>query len=278
MILYARTLLKGTSDDSLPIMGWVHTQLLTNGFLFAFLLSLGRQYFGNAIECHRDKQSLSDAYLHTSCYMNGTFTMTEDGDRLYYTYYQWMPVILLVEAFGLCWPRIVWRQWIHILPTLNKDNAETILQAIDRHGGQRVFWKMLALEGLCALNFVVQVALLDCLLNGGLWKGLSYDVLFPASAQCDVTYYSGGDMTTGKFICLLPLNIFYRVFFQIGYWIFWTVLATHVLALVYRLLWFYITQDVHRRWLYRLLESRAQGEAFWHWKEAWLKLKKNAVV
>lgn len=267
MIQYFGQFLKGGPTPT-SFICQLHSKTIKNFYLFVLTLSLSRQLFGNAILCHLQQQAISENFVETTCFMNGTYTDTVAWGRWYYTYYQWIPVVFLIESFMFYLPYCVWTTWIHFVPTIHEKNVEKILQAIQKHGGQNVFWKTIALEGICFCNFLLQAGFINFFLNNGIWKGVPWEILFPWNVKCDVDFYSGSDITTGKFACILPLNAIYTLAFRIMYVGFWIVLTLHGVSFLYQIILVYSRKDIHRWWLYRMMKSNTKGEAFWDLENA----------
>lgn len=274
MIQYLKTILSHDSTtDSPSIICKLHYRYIKNFFLFAFTLCLSRQLFGDSILCHRDRQGISENYLHTTCFMNGTYTDSEEWGRLYYNYYQWVPVLLLLESFMFYLPYHVWIIWIHFIPTINSKNAENVLNSIRQHGGQYVFWKAIALDWMYFCNFLLQALFINSFLNNGIWRGVSWEHLFPWNVKCNVDYHTGSGITTGKFNCILPLNVIYVILFKIMYIGFWVILGLHGMVIPYQIMLVYFRKktfwkDIHQWWLYTMIEQNTHGEAFWNLKNA----------
>lgn len=240
-----------------------------NCFLFMFVLSMARQLFGDNIICHTtDRINLS--FLDTKCFINGTTTVdmssTPYKTLFQHDYYQWVSVILLLEAFVFYLPFKLWYQCFgsylrHITIRLDKSDAcKNASRIVIESRGNLMFWKTLGLECFYAIYLVFQIFLIDRFLNRGFslsgWKIDALDVLFPESGVCNFDFYSSGTMTEGKFICLLPLNVIYKKSFAFLYYMCPIMLSMHAIVFAYRI-WTFSrqTKHVNEWWVFNIVSS-----------------------
>ncbi|GFS52511.1 innexin [Trichonephila inaurata madagascariensis] len=116
------TLLKWKSRDVSPKS---HSLLIDfnqihvhNLFLFYFALIISRQYFGENINCQTDGHRVSQSVLDTKCFINGILTNSSGGEEpilpvLYQDYYQWVSIVLLLQAISFRLPFRLWSKNIH---------------------------------------------------------------------------------------------------------------------------------------------------------------------
>lgn len=94
--------------------------------LLAFTMVLSaKQYFGDPIQCMTDLKFAK--FVHSYCWTFGTFvipsTMADSRktigvgvgpsavERLTLRYYQWVVIVLLLEAFLFYLPSFLWKKW-----------------------------------------------------------------------------------------------------------------------------------------------------------------------
>lgn len=219
-----------------------------NLLLFGFGLCMARQFSGPDIICHIDTKSIDALYINTKCFINGTMTLpTEQQDNvIYHNYYQWVSIVLLIMILTFYFPFAVWsRCYGYYLRQLNTnvkdiDACKRIEKLVKDSKGNYFFWKTFALEMIYAVHLLLHVYLLDLFFNQ-IWSksGWSWNAIpqiFPETGSCHVDYYTGGALTTGKFICLLPLNIMFRKVFSVLYGVVIFSIALHILSFLYRII------------------------------------------
>ncbi|GFY64068.1 innexin [Trichonephila inaurata madagascariensis] len=89
-----------------------------NLFLFCFALSIYRKYFVGNINCQIDGHRVNQSFLDTKCFINGTLTNFSGVDEpifpfLYHDYYQWVSIVLLLQAISFHLPFRLWSKNIH---------------------------------------------------------------------------------------------------------------------------------------------------------------------
>lgn len=104
--------------------------------LFCTVLISTKQFFGEAIQCIGDENDKE--YINTFCWTMGTYIMsncqnlirrsnvkqfnniiaegicpgnTNEEERIYLRYYQWVVVILMVQAIAFYFPSFLWNIW-----------------------------------------------------------------------------------------------------------------------------------------------------------------------
>lgn len=253
-----------------------------NSFLFMFALSSMRQVFGPNIVCHTAGYAISQEFVDTKCFINGTVTIDDQNVVHHHQYYQWIPLVFLLQALTFQIPFSAWIRWYghwlqHLtsLPSRNdssslKPGSHTplhisLVREIVDSRGRGLFTRTVVLELVYAVVTAVQAILINQFLNGELrfWKWRdSLDRLFPESGNCYFNYYSGGDLTEGKFICLLPLNALYAKLFFFVYLLFSAMVAGHVFVVLLRLkTCFVYSCRVNEHWVYSIFHRNL---VTWH--------------
>lgn len=245
-----------------------HYTYARNFFLFAFALSMSREMFGETIVCYTAGDSISLDYLHTYCFVNGTFT-TDDHQIVYHDYYQWVSLLLLVEAFVFYVPFHIWKGYVEPdvegLVVRKENDVARVVEAIIRGSGFRLYLKNFILETIYGLQLLLNAALVYVYFfraNGV----LNLDRLFPFAGTCHLNFYSGGGggITTGKYSCLLPLNVLYRKLWVVVVMGFAVLFAAHCYYWTKRLIVAACRpSEVNRWWAYRLAEKNTQGQSLW---------------
>lgn len=117
---------------SVKIYGLVfvlHSKLTVSVLLACSLLISAKQFFGDPIQCISDEKN--GDFLNSICWTMGTFIMDDfasredrempgvgitggndwDAQRIYLRYYQWVVLILLLQALSFFVPAFVWKVW-----------------------------------------------------------------------------------------------------------------------------------------------------------------------
>lgn len=210
-----------------------------NIILFCTGLSMVRLLFGEIIVCQTMGRSVSQTFVDTKCYINGTIT---DKEGLYHDYYQWVSVYLLLCAFAFYFPYSIWAKlfanYIRHLESLS-DKPEQAIQVIKDSKGNFIFFKTLTLEIFYTVYLFFILFLTDLFFNG-IWSRFSWSYtavykIFPDTGKCNVTYFHAGGDTDDRFICLLPLCSVYRKVFSALYILTITLIISNVCIISYRI-------------------------------------------
>ena len=117
----------------------LHYQYTSAFLLVASLFTTSKQYFGDSIDCNIDiTDGVSKSMFKTFCWIQGTFTLpsqltgkdylypgvgpfsesetdlnlikiTENGEEIRHSWYQWVPLVLIVQAILCYFPHFVWK-------------------------------------------------------------------------------------------------------------------------------------------------------------------------
>lgn len=260
--------------------------LIGSSFLVTF-----KQFFGEPIDCFTsNSDDIPKSYLNTYCWMQSTFILpgslgkrtgvdvaypgiekfTNNQDRIYMKYYQWVCFFLVFQAICFYLPRFLWKsveggKMLKVATGLNNpiQNLEEKNQKmqhlagyiIDNLGGHRKYTLGYYLcEALNFVNVVAQIFFTDRFLGG---EFLTYgsDVLaftqtdqenrydpmirvFPRVTKCSIHKFGpSGDVQKHDALCILSLNIINEKIF-VFIWFWFVLLATiSGVMLLYRILW-----------------------------------------
>lgn len=246
-----------------------------NAFVFSFLFSLARDFFGTSIICETRDVSARVDLVETYCFVNGTVThSSEDPSILFHhNYYQWVSVLFLLNAFVYHFPYHVWLKYFkdHV-PVCDKHFEFQDVFDYIASSDCCLFWKTFCLEIVYLAINVCQPFVLDLVFNGYLLDPtVSLDDIFPIrSTKCHFHYFSLGNEAQASVRCLLPLNVIYLKIFQALFVAYWVVLAAHAASLVYRALLVAghlrrgpFERDLNKWWLYKIAARNIHGLDLW---------------
>ncbi|XP_045116948.1 innexin shaking-B-like [Portunus trituberculatus] len=250
----------------------LHYQWSTTFCLMAGLLVIAKEYIGDAVECMQ-KGNDASKYINTYCWITSTFTINTtnglDGlghyneeihEKRVHTYYQWVPIVLAIQAGLFYLPHYLWKnmegkQVDHLLQDVNKSlfdedfdkKIKNMIAYLKESWGMntRYFLGHFMCECLYLVNVVMQMILMDKFFNGAfmdygskVFERLQSDVskderfleVFPLRAKC--TFYVHGDSGTIKpedALCIMPQNIINKKIFLIM-WV-WFIILTIITCL-----------------------------------------------
>lgn len=223
---------------------------IRNFILFCTGLSMARLLFGENIICQSTVKSLTQNFIDTKCYINGTMTKGTDGNvTIYHDYYQWISVYLMLLAFGFYFPYSIWSKWFgNYLRQLENlaDKPDEAIQVIKDSKGNLLFLKIWALEFFYIIYLIFILYITDLFFNN-LWSLSSWSwnavyKIFPDNGACFIHYYQSSGDTSAWFNCLLPLCSVYRKIFLTLYGLIQILILFNVFMLIYRI-WLF----VHKR-------------------------------
>lgn len=132
----------------------LHYQYTSTFLCIASILTTSKQYFGDPIDCNVDiTDGVSKSMFKTFCWIQGTFTLpaqltgknylypgvgpypgtvtdpnlikiTEGGEEIRHSWYQWVPLVLIVQAILCYFPHFIWKG-------LEGGKMQSLLQNID---------------------------------------------------------------------------------------------------------------------------------------------------
>lgn len=255
--------------------------------LFCVLLATS-QYVGDPIECTHSKEVDKDV-MSAFCWVNSTYSVnTRDrvfqhvgrdaiypgvrnsatGTPRYHRFYQWVPIVLLLQAILFYTPRWLWKNWeggkIHALmmdldvgvcSEIEKKQKKKLLldylwENLRFHNWWAYRYYLCELLSLC--NVVGQMFLMDRFFDGAFitfgidvirfmesdqeerWDPMIY--IFPRMTKCTFHKFGvSGEVERLDAVCILPLNVVNEKIY-IFLW-FWFLILTFLTTgcLLYRL-------------------------------------------
>lgn len=234
-----------------------------NAILFCTGLSMFRFLTGDNIICQNVEKSLSQDYIDTLCFINGTMTM---GDPIiYHDYYQWVPVYLLLLALAFYFPYSIWLKfnatYIQQLENL-KDKSEEKVQVIKESNGNWMYFKTWALEVFYAVYLFFILYLTNIFFNSlwsrSEWSWKAINEIFPDHGTCFIVYHHSSGSSDGKFSCLLPLCSVYRKIFMFLYGLILFVIMLNLWIIINRIITLvYKYGYVNVWWAFKIVETSA---------------------
>ena len=236
-------------------------------FTCAFLLCCSamttfKQIFGSNIHCMLGYSDVPMPMFESYCFMQSTYTLphpinyssiqhhhhaqpgvstgeygtsrSEKGTK-YHNYYQWVCLVLVLQACVCYFPWALWKKMEHgrvgkLVEKISKDPLTEVPLA-DQVAGLATFmashsgWYnscafcLLAFQSLCVLLTVGQLFLMDLMLGHQFLQlgsliltldqiGRGLEKVFPLVVMCDMTYMGPtGEPTMVSGMCTLPINI-----------------------------------------------------------------------
>lgn len=251
--------------------------MLTTAILIASSLAVtSRQYLGDPIACIRSGDSPSSRIVDTYCWIHATFAIpsaftkkvgsevaypgienSNNSERKYYAYYQWICFILFLQAVFFYFPFYLWSVWeggllravtlnMHFAVVTDEDRKhkrKIISEFLLRNLGQHKLYavKYIFCEFLAFLNVLMQLMLMDMLFDGEFWtygpdvvRFMAMDQedrfdpmmkVFPRMTKCIFyTFGFSGSVQRHDVLCLLPLNILNEKIY-VFLWFWFVILA-----------------------------------------------------
>lgn len=250
----------------------LHYKYIRNFFIASFTLSLTRQLYGEYIICHNTANEPSKQLLDTACFINGTFSKDADGNiTFHHNYYQWIPLLLILEACSFYLPYHIWFKhcglYLRKLQQVKDlESCQKVIKMIEETAGYKIYWKTCFLEWFYSIHLIIQACIVNVFFNYGFsypWNLKVLHVIFPDYGLCWFDYYNGAFITTGRYFCLLPLNVLYRKIFLIVSIGFWIVIFFHIFYLSFRVAWAFVKEhrrgkNIDRVYSYQMAERYAQ--------------------
>ncbi|XP_058832001.1 innexin inx4 [Topomyia yanbarensis] len=254
--------LKTKEVDSTNLVWRLHSRVTVYLLVFFTLLLSARTYFGEPIDCISTAPESVKKSLNTFCWILGTFISNdpkfvhaswdfiEIGDRMgsipkeervYIKYYQWVSVLLAIQAFLFSLPKHLWRIYeksrmqdlceglttILVPPGWNPVRKGLTLQYLTQEPNRKHCNYALIFFGCELLNFLIVLFNMWMMrfIFGGFWNSyqpavqalFSLDMnswmslnslVFPKLATCEfITVGPSGTKQNFDALCLLPQNV-----------------------------------------------------------------------
>lgn len=141
--LAAGKLLQRTNARVDNTMFFLHYRATFIFLMVSSALITAKEYFGSPIQCYALKSAIPGNVLNTYCFIMSTYSVTKhnetgvrvvypgvgphtpDDDVVYRSYYQWVPLVLFLQAMSFYIPRFVWK-------SLDGGLFSSILQGLDK--------------------------------------------------------------------------------------------------------------------------------------------------
>lgn len=271
----------------------MHYKLTVIMLLGSSILVTSKQFFGEPIHCISHGEKNIDA-INSFCWIFGTYTVknrlkgkigkdmasfgvgpsVNKSDEMHHLYYQWVCLVLLLQAALFYLPRYLWKVWeggrLRILAadlvgpiipetwTEERKNVLVNYLSSDMYMHNFYAFRYAFCELLNCVNVIAQIFILDIFLDGGFRSygatvasfysmtsnQREYDPMakyFPKATKCLFYHYgSSGDLQSSDFLCILPLNVVNeKVFLVLWFWLLFLAFAS-IISVIYRLLLFMI--------------------------------------
>lgn len=255
-------------------------------FIISSLLITAKEYFGSPINCYALKYPVPKHVLNTYCFIMSTYSVTkhnvtgpsvvypgvgphhEGDDIVYHSYYQWVPIVLFLQAVSFYFPRFLWKSFdgglfSSVLMGLHKisfdegnirNKCHSLSQYLNTHlNMHRNFaLRFFLCEWTCLLILLANLYLTDQFLGG---MFLSYgmeifklaeagsegredpmDRIFPRVTKCTFRKFgTSGNLESHDSLCVLAANILIvKIYIFLWYWMTGLLVIT-ALWLVYRM-------------------------------------------
>lgn len=273
-------------DNQIFRLHYKATSLLL--LMFSILVT-STQYFGDPIDCIQH-DAVPKNVIRTFCWIHSTFNVpsaynatvgvngvahpgiqkyTPNEHRRYYGYYQWVCMVLFLQAVCFYVPRYIWKSFEKgLIRSLVQDldcpimegtsvcqKAETVARYVRSHLNMhgKYYGAYVLCEVLNFVNVIGQILLTDAFL-GNMFTTFGTQVIqhhqmdpeirndpmvwvFPRMTKCSFHLFgTSGDVQRHDALCLLAQNIINEKIY-IFMWFWWVILATFTaVELVYRFL------------------------------------------
>jgi len=241
------------------------------------ILTTSRQFFGEPIHCQLDTSAIALKVFESYCFMSGTYTLIpethptllpenstdtnrrlhhdsigaslgpEDSGTVHHGYYQWVCLVLVLQAAACYLPWALWKvaeggKLAKLLAKVSddpltetpvEDQMSTLGDFILCHRGwfNATALKLLLCQALCFLNALSQLYAMDIFLGRRFFQLGSlirrYDLLvsssrvvFPRLVMCHMSLFgASGSKVAKSGLCVLPQNILNeKIYLLLWFW------------------------------------------------------------
>jgi len=253
-------------------MFFLHYRVSFALFMTCSALITAKEYFGGPITCFNIKNPIPQNVLNTYCFFMSTYSITQYNDTgntvvypgvgpevkgadvVHRSYYQWVPLVLFLQAISFYIPRWVWKSFdgglfSSILQGMNKFSLDQgskdkkyliLLKYMKTHFNMHRNWaiRFFVCELVCLVVVVSNIYATDSFL-GGTFLTYGSDVLglpdaaqdsrtdpmhyiFPKVTKCMFRKFGAtGSLESHDSMCVLPINILNEKVY-VGLWL-WMV-------------------------------------------------------
>lgn len=276
----------------------LHYRFTFSFLLIGSLLLTGEQFFGKPIQCLQGKEgTVPRKVIESFCWIEGTFTLPkgllkiigfevaapgieqykefieeakhEKDEVISHSYYQWVGVVLFLQALCFYVPHLLWKIWEKgqiqriindlnkIILTAKKRNEEQsgLVDYLYRNQGRNnaYAFRYFLCEVFNLFNIIIQMIFVNAFL-GGEFSSYGLDVLrfldddpavridpmtrvFPKMTKCTFRKFGpSGDVQKFDHLCMLPLNILNEKMFIVFWFWFYIVLIFSIISVIYRMI------------------------------------------
>lgn len=269
---------------------WIHYKLTTLVLLVYWLLTItSAKFFGGGMDC--DFPDVPGRSLNTYCHIHGTFLVkpspknpvrrqlphagvsghTDEDTLKFVGYYQWLFVVVLVQAVLFYLPHLIWKAWEEglmeklsgdlVSPAMSPDCIQKNTDLLLEYFLKRLHWhnsyalKYVTCEVLNLTNVICQILFLNAFLGSefryyGVYALLAnwreelekeqknpIEWLFPTVTKCLYKKYGfSGSVETRDGMCFLPNNATNQYMYVILWFWFHTLAAVSAVFLMWRII------------------------------------------
>lgn len=245
----------------------IHYRWTSTCCLISAALLMAGSFIGDAIMCFGDDGDSAN-YINSFCWITSTYTINSTGnlqglgrydkeihEKQVHSYYQWVPIVLAIQAGLFYLPHFIWKsvegkQVDLLLQDINKslfdEDAEKKVKNITAYLKEswglnaKYFLGHFVCECLYLANVVFQMIMMDHFFDGAFMdygtrvfnilrsddekKSSVFLEVFPRQTKCTFHKFgTSGDIKDEHVICILPQNILNEKIF-LAMWLWFIVL------------------------------------------------------
>ncbi|XP_018025691.1 innexin inx2 [Hyalella azteca] len=268
------------------VMFHLHYRYTFIVFMVSSALISAKEYFGSAMECYSPRNSIPQNVLNTYCFFTSTYSVTKhnqtgvsvvypgvgphdnEDEIVYNSYYQWVPIVLFLQALSFYLPRFLWKNFegglfTSILQGLdqkslndgsNTQKYQTLMKYMMNHVNMHKNWtiRFFVCELLCLVVVISNIYITDWFLGGTFiaygsevfslqntdsdLRQDAMDKIFPRVAKCTFRKFgASGNIESHDSMCVMAVNILnVKIYIFLWYWMVLLAFVT-ILWLLYRI-------------------------------------------